>query len=206
MLFSKTRLRVGVLGSAEKRFARSRHHVSPNLSLPVCKPAVGRRYAGLVSLYGETAAHLGLPRCSNTQVKICNCIPGSSLVRNSDVRLAKFVVDVDTGNVRRNGYETVFSVVRRRDFRRLTTMPLRTCPHRFSTPQWVVGIQDEDPFTGKLQPTYSVSPNTAISKYGSIFAFHTAASYEMAMSVLPSSSSMLIQAIFEETITSGRVR
>ena len=134
MLFSKTRLRVGVLGSAEKRFARSRHHVSPNLSLPVCKPAVGRRYAGLVSLYGETAAHLGLPRCSNTQVKICNCIPGSSLVRNSDVRLAKFVVDVDTGNVRRNGYETVFSVVRRRDFRRLTTMPLRTCPHRFATP------------------------------------------------------------------------
>ena len=73
-------------------------------------------------------------------------------------------------------------------------------------PFLVVRNGGEDSSTGELQPTFSVSSYARRRKYGSVFAFRTTALYEISMSVLPSASSMLIWAIFEDGITRGRAR
>ena len=68
------------------------------------------------------------------------------------------------------------------------------------------GIEDEAQTPGKLRPGYSIFEYTAISKDWFVFVFRTTTKYELVISFLPYSSSMLLSVTFEETVTRGRGR
>ena len=55
--------------------------------------------------------------------------------------------------------------------RRFGIMPILTCPCWHGAPLWVGCIQDEVPSAGRLRPTFSVFPITAIRKYVFVIAF-----------------------------------
>ena len=140
----------------------------------------------------------------DTQVPTGRCMLGSKFIRQSDFRLAALEVDVDIGSFGRNDFEMAWAVGRRRDLRRVDAMPLRTCPRHLATPLWVGCIQNEVSASGDLRPTESVIPYTAIRKDGSVVACWETSSYWRTTSLSPSSSWMLISALFEQTIFRGR--
>ena len=65
--------------------------------------------------------------------------------------------------------------------------------------------QDKLPFLGEMWPSYSVSQHTPIRMYATVNEFRTTSLFAIAMS-FPVSSSTLMSASFEETVSRGRPR
>ena len=152
-----------MLASQEKRFATTRQYACPYLSSLFWFPAVGSLYQRWVSRCRETAPQrLGFSIWTDTQVRIRSCILDSNFIQMSEFLHAKIVVDVFRGCSRRNEYESACSLDRRRDLRRLGTMPVLTYPCCSGSLLWVAYIKDEAIAAGNLRPSYWVRTRSCI--------------------------------------------
>ena len=123
-------------------------------------------------------------------------------LRNSDLLLARFVIDVDLGYFRRNAYYSACSLSQKGDLRRCGSVPLHTGPCRFTGT--LRGHYRPPAVTPR--PTNSIFPYTPIRKNGAVVALWTTTFYGRAICFSPDLSSMVVQSTFEGAISSKGAR